>query len=136
VARIDQLNTSALVSIWVYLLLGIAPHATGLHLDVHEIQPERSFDLCEIKSATLGRTARELTWTTPRNARERSKYRADDGIYCAPGKNDSWSSSTGANAGETKDLRSESNEAFSGSTKNHALRCLEGIYGDYGRGEM
>jgi hypothetical protein len=136
VARIDQLNTSALVSIWVYSLLGVAPHAAGLHLDVHEIQPERSFNLCEIKSATLERTAHELTWTTPRNARERSKYCADNSIYCALGENNSQSSSTGTNVGETKDLRSESNEAFSGSTKNHALRRLEGIYEDYGRGEM
>jgi hypothetical protein len=61
----------------VYPLLGVALHTAGLHLNIHEVQPERPFDLCEIKSATLERTVRELTWcngTTPRNARERSKY--------------------------------------------------------------
>lgn len=52
----------------------------SLRLGVHEVlQP---LDLCEIEPATLERAARKLArcgGATSRNARERSKHRADDG---------------------------------------------------------
>ncbi len=50
----------------------------GLCLDIHKVQPEGPFDLCEIRSATLKGTARGLTWhsgTTPRNARVSARTR-------------------------------------------------------------